>query len=126
MVATLEEFWSILLGANIHVLTDYKNLTFDDLKTQRVLHWRNKTEEFSPLLHCIEGPRNILADNQSRLHHLPTPSQIAKGKKLEESVIVSDDEDNKEAFLTDCKRKAFVVLFQMHHSNHHKISQLVS
>ena len=37
VIATLEEFQSMLLGACIHVYTDHKNLTFDDLKTQQVL-----------------------------------------------------------------------------------------
>ncbi len=65
IVATFEEFQSMLLGANIHVFTDHKNLAFDTLKTQCVLCWRTKLEEFSPMLHYIKGPRNILANNLS-------------------------------------------------------------
>jgi hypothetical protein len=37
IVATLEELQSILLGAEIHVHTDHKNLTFNsDIKNQRI------------------------------------------------------------------------------------------
>ncbi len=35
---------------------------FDTLKTQHVLCWRTKIEKISPILHYIEGPRNILAN----------------------------------------------------------------
>ena len=90
IVATLEEFWGLLLGADLHVFIDHKNLTFDTLKVQRVLHWHNKVEEFSPTLHYIEDPRNILADNLSMLHRLVTPAQIAEGKSLVDPAVVSE------------------------------------
>jgi hypothetical protein len=89
----------MLLGANIHVFTDHKNLMFNTLKTQCMLRWRTKIEEFLPMLHYIEGPRNILADNLSRLHHLVTPAQIAEGKKLAEPAEVSIKEKDKACFL---------------------------
>jgi hypothetical protein len=74
IVPILKEFQGVLLGADIHVFTDHKNLTFNTLKTQCVLCWCTKIEEFSPILYYIVGPRNILADNLSRLHCLVTPA----------------------------------------------------
>ncbi len=37
IVMMLEEFWSMLLGTEIVIHTDHKNLTFDNKLTQRVL-----------------------------------------------------------------------------------------
>ncbi len=99
IVTTHEEFQSMLLDANIHVFTDHKNLTFNALKTQCVLRCHTKIEEFSPMLHYIEGPRNILADILSRLHCLVTPAQIAEGKKLVEPAEVFIEEEDKAYFL---------------------------
>jgi hypothetical protein len=89
----------MLLGADIHVFTDHKNLMFDTLKMQGVLRWGTKIEEFSPILQYIKGHRNILTNNLSRLHRLVTPAQIAEGKKLVESAEVSNEEEDKAYFL---------------------------
>jgi hypothetical protein len=56
-------------------------------------------EEFLTILHYIEGPCNILADNLSRLHCLVTPAQIAEGKKLVEPAEVSIEEEDEAYFL---------------------------
>jgi hypothetical protein len=89
----------MLLGVNINVFMDHKNLTIDTLKMQCVLRWGTKIEEFSPMLHYIKGPQNILANNLSRLHCLVTPAQIAEGKKLVEPAEVSIEEEDKVYFL---------------------------
>ncbi len=60
-----------------------------------MLCWRTQIEEFLPILHYIEGPRNILADNLSRLHHLVTPARIIEGKKLVEPIEVSNEVEDK-------------------------------
>jgi hypothetical protein len=44
------------------------------------------------MLHYIKSPRNILAVNLSRLHHIVTPAQIAEGKKLVKPAEVSNEE----------------------------------
>jgi hypothetical protein len=99
IITTLKEFQGMLLGADIHVLTDHKNLTFDTLKTERMLCRHTKIEEFFPTLYYIKGPCNILADNLSRLHCLVRPAQIAEGKKLVELAEVSSKEEDKAYFL---------------------------
>ena len=58
-----------------------------------------KIEEFSPMLHNIEGPCNILANCLLRLYHLVTPAQIAEGKKLVLPTEVSNQEEDEAYFL---------------------------
>jgi hypothetical protein len=52
------------------------------------------------MLHYIEGPCIILADNLSRHHHLVTPAQILEGKELVEPADASNEEGDK-AYVSD-------------------------
>ena len=96
----------MLLGAEIHVHINQKNLTFDNLSTQRVLRWRSYVEEYSPTLHSIEGPKNILADNPSSLNLLPTPTELSTAPSL---VPVSDESepDEVDGYFIDDETEAF-------------------
>ena len=67
IVATVKEFRNILLGQQITVFTDHKNLTYKNFNTERVMRWRLVLEEFGPDLQCIKGERNVVADALSRL-----------------------------------------------------------
>jgi hypothetical protein len=89
----------MLLGADIHVFTDHKNLTFNTLKMQCVLCWHTQIEEFSPRLHYIKVPYIILVTNLSRLHRLVTPAKITEGKKLLEPAEIANEEEDKAYFL---------------------------
>jgi hypothetical protein len=51
------------------------------------------------MLHYIEGPHNILANNLSQLHPLVTPAQIAEGKEPVEPAEVSNIKEDKAYFL---------------------------
>ena len=62
IVETLKEFRNILLGHQITVYTDHKNLTYTHFNTERVMRWRLILEEFGPELKYIKGENNVVAD----------------------------------------------------------------
>ena len=70
IITTLKEFRSMLLGAEIHIYTDHRNLTFQNLTTQRVLRWRLYMKEYAPEIHYIKGEDNVIADFLSRAEPL--------------------------------------------------------
>ena len=62
IVMTLKEFWSMLLGAEIHIRTNHKNILHLGDSSQCHLHWISYVDEYSPTLHYIEGSANDVPD----------------------------------------------------------------
>ncbi len=79
----------MLLGAELHVYTDHKNiLDVGNLSEQR-LRWISYVDEYGPTIHYIEGPCNAIADTFSRLLPKDVPSTLV-GKKA--AHVVSNSE----------------------------------
>jgi hypothetical protein len=72
IVETLKEFRNILLGQQIKIYTDHKNLTHKNFNTERVLRWRLILEEYNPELIYIKRENNVVADALSRLNFTPS------------------------------------------------------
>ena len=67
IVSNLKEFRNILLGHQIMVYTDHKNLTYNFLNTERVMCWRLILEEFGPEFKYIKRGINGVSDALSCL-----------------------------------------------------------
>ena len=72
IVETLKEFCNILLGQEIIIYTDHKNLTYKVFNTEHVMRWLLICKEFGPKLVYLKGKKNIIADAISRLKLKPT------------------------------------------------------
>jgi hypothetical protein len=94
VVATLREFRSMLLGAELHIHTDHKNILNIGDSSQRQLRWISYVDEYGPELHYIEGPRNDIADTFSRLSRNDVSSPLLVGKKAT-NVVSNSESDNK-------------------------------
>ena len=67
IVKTLKEFCTILLGQQLKLFTDHKNLTCKKFNTDRVLWWKYILEEYSPEIEYILGKKSLGAEVLSRL-----------------------------------------------------------
>ena len=77
IVEDLKEYRNILLGANITIFTDHKNLLSNSTVSNRVFMWKQKIQEFWCNTQYIKGQCNIEADALSRL---PTDTTSAEKK----------------------------------------------
>ena len=86
----------ILLGHDIIIWTDHKNLIHNDFKTERVLCWRLLMEEHRLDIRYIKGPDNIVADSLSQLPTTNNPEKpyiMPSREELADS-FAQDTEDN--------------------------------
>ena len=111
IVMTLKEFRSMLLGAQLTIHTDHKNiLSIGDL-SQRRLRWISYVDEYGPTIKYIEGPRNVIADHFSRMPRSDDQVSPAVGKKdatpADNSEINSDSDP-----LDNHPHKTFLVIWR--------------
>jgi hypothetical protein len=62
VIATLKKFRSMLLGAELHIYTDHRNILNVGNLSERQLRWVFYVDEYSPTIHYIESPHNVIAD----------------------------------------------------------------
>jgi len=103
IVETLKEFRTVLLGAEIRIHTDHKNLTHDlsAFTTQRVTRWRILLDEFGASFHYKTGETNFIADALSRVpttrtermgkHHSFDPFTVSQPPDFGLDTTVADD-----------------------------------
>ena len=83
IVETLLEFRTFLWGCQIFVFSDHRNLTFDNLRSQRALRWRLIAEDFNITIIHRPGVANVGADALSRLPLL-NPEEPVSVRQAEE------------------------------------------
>ena len=97
IVETLKEFKRFLLGYEIEIHTDHKNLVHQSLlmSSDCVMRWRLIIEEYGPKILYIPGTNNVVADALSRLPTMNEMLIINKNndvlKKYARTVDVNDE-----------------------------------
>ena len=107
IVETLKEFRNILLGQQIVVYTDHKNLTCKNFNTERVMRWCLLLEEYGPELRYIKGESNVVADALSRLDLNNNEPYEQMSIEATAELYAEDPEDFPENFPLSIQQIAF-------------------
>ena len=86
IVETLKELQNILLGHEIEVFLDHKNLTYEMIEStsQKLQHWKSLMQEFGVNLLYIKGEANVVDDAFIRL------PMVHHAHKLEDTTLEED------------------------------------
>ena len=80
----------MLLGAELHIHTDHQNILRVGDSSERRLRWISYVDEYSPTLHYVEGPRNVIADTFSCLSRKDdAPGLVGKEATVSDSAYYS-------------------------------------
>jgi hypothetical protein len=90
IVETLKEFRNILLGQQIKIYIDHKNLTYVNFNVERVMRWHLIIEEYSPELIYLKGESNTVADALSRLELTPSNDQQENNENSHDIYYLAD------------------------------------
>ncbi len=83
-IATLCKFCSMLIGAKLHVHTDHKSISSALVTHHSNVFAGSLDDEYSPTLHYVEGPCNVIPDTFSRLSRRDDTSAIVGKKAITE------------------------------------------
>ncbi len=67
----------MLLGAELHIYTDHKNILNVGNFTEQQLHWISYVDEYGPTIHLKEGSCNVFEDIFARLSCKDVPSAFS-------------------------------------------------
>jgi cleavage and polyadenylation specificity factor subunit 1 len=87
IVELLREYRTMLLGFDVVVHTDHKNLIYPTETSLRVKRWKLLLAEYRLTLHYIQGARNVGADAFSRMRF-----EIAEQTSLMEEICATTEE----------------------------------
>ena len=93
VVETLKEFRNILVGQQIKVYIDHKNLTYKTFNTGFVMRWKFILDKYSSELIYTQGSKNIAAGSLSRLDIVDVLNPVKNYINSINEHYGSDDED---------------------------------